>query len=277
MLGTDLSAALRATGREVRVLDLPECDVTRSEHLERALVGAEAVVNCAAYTQVDTAETNRAVADAVNHVAVGALGRLAAARGVYVLHISTDFVFDGTLDRPYQETDVARPLSVYGATKLAGEEALAASGCGQAVVRVQWTYGSAGQHFSGKIRTRARAGGGLSVVADQVGSPTWTRDVAAALVELLGQRAEGLFHYAAAGYASRYEVAAAALELSGLTGTRLTACCTGDFPAAAPRPLNSRFDCSRIDERLSAPRPHWREALGRFLAEWVGGRGDTGA
>lgn len=267
MLGTDLCAALRAAGRCVRGLDLPECDITRPEHLERALEGVTAVVNCAAYTNVDGAEANRDLADAVNHHAVGTLGALAASRGLYVLHIGTDFVFDGELDRPYRETDEPRPLSVYGATKLAGERALEASGCRHAVVRVQWTYGRAGQHFIGKILARAAAADELSVVADQVGSPTWTRDVAAVLGALLDRRAEGLYHYAAEGYASRYEVAAAVLELRGLTGKRLRACRTADFPAAAQRPLNSRFDCRRIEGLLGLTRAPWREALERYLAE----------
>jgi dTDP-4-dehydrorhamnose reductase len=266
MLGTDLCAALRASGWPVVAFDLPECDITRPEQLEPALGGVGAVVNCAAYTNVDGAEAHRELADAVNHVAVGELGRLAAARGLYVLHIGTDFVFDGELDRPYRETDAARPLSVYGATKLAGEQALAASGCTHAVVRVQWTYGRAGQHFVAKILAKAATTDELAVVADQVGSPTWTQDVAGALCELLEQRAQGLFHYAAQGYASRYEVAQAILEVRGLTGKRLRPCRTADFRAAARRPLNSRFDCTRIETLLSQPRPHWRQALARFLA-----------
>lgn len=266
MLGTDLCALLRAAGQRVVALDLPECDITQPEPLARALEGVTAVVNCAAYTQVDGAEANAALADAVNHRAVRTLGALAGARGVYVLHISTDFVFDGELDRPYRETDPPRPLSVYGATKLAGEQALAASGCAHAVVRVQWTYGHAGRHFIGKILARAAATDELSVVADQVGSPTWTQDVAAALGVLLAGRSEGLYHYAAAGYASRCEVAAAVLALCGIRGKRVKPCRTADFPAAARRPLNSRFECTRIEALLPAPRPHWHAALGRYLA-----------
>jgi len=266
MLGTDLCAALRASGRQVTVFDLPEFDITRVDHLEQALAGAEAVVNCAAYTNVDGAEAQRAVAEAVNAQAPGQLGQLAAARRVYVLHISTDFVFDGELDRPYREDDEPRPLSVYGATKLAGERALQASGCPGAVVRVQWTYGKAGANFVSKFLARAAATDELMMVEDQMGSPTWTRDVAGALCHLLDRRVEGLFHYAAAGYATRYEVAQAILALRGLSGKRLRPCRTADFPAAACRPLNSRFDCARIEALGVPPRPPWREALARFLA-----------
>jgi dTDP-4-dehydrorhamnose reductase len=266
MLGTDLCQALRAAGCRVRALDLPEFDITRAEHLEPALAGAAAVVNCAAYTNVDGAESQPNVADAVNHRAVGTLGRLAAARGIYTLHIGTDFVFDGELDRPYRENDVPRPLSVYGASKLAGEQALQASGCAHAIVRVEWTYGRAGQNFVSKFLARAAVTDDLMMVADQVGAPTWTGDVAVALRDLLERRAQGLFHYAAEGYATRFEVAQAILELAGMGGKRLRPCRTGDFPAAARRPLNSRFDCTAIDAVLGQPRTPWRAALARYLA-----------
>ena len=265
MLGTDLGAALRQAGYQVVLLDLPEVDITRPADLERGLAGADAVINCAAYTDVDGAEAQGALAQAVNQEAVGVLGRLAAARGLYVVHLSTDFVFDGALARPYRETDLPHPLSVYGATKWGGELALQAAGCPSAIVRVEWTYGRARASFVSKVLARAAAGVELTMVTDQVGAPTWTGDVAAALTALLAQRATGLFHYAAAGYASRYEVAQAILELRGLTGIRLRPCRTADIPAVARRPLNSRFDCAAIDARLRGPRPPWREALARFL------------
>ena len=266
MLGTDLCQALRAAGCRVTALDQPEFDITHADQVGLALAGAAAVVNCAAYTNVDGAEANRELADAVNHVAVGTLGRLAAAQGLYVLHISTDFVFDGELGRPYRESDVPRPLSVYGASKLAGEQALQASGCKHAIVRVEWTYGRAGQNFVSKFLARAAVSDDLTMVVDQVGAPTWTRDVSVALLDLLERRRQGLFHYAAAGYATRFEVAQAILELRALVGKRLQPCRTGDFPAAARRPLNSRFDCTAIDTVLAHPRPHWRAALARYLA-----------
>ncbi|NLF18998.1 MAG: dTDP-4-dehydrorhamnose reductase [Lentisphaerae bacterium] len=265
MLGSEVGAALRAAGHAVRSYDLPECDVTAPAALEAALEGVTAVVNCAAFTAVDAAESQASRAMAVNGEAPGVLGRLAASRGIYVLHVSTDFVFDGALDRPYREDDAARPLSVYGASKLAGERALAAAGGAQATVRVQWTYGAAGANFVSRFLERAASTTDLMMVADQVGAPTWTGDVAAALVHLLARRATGLFHYAAAGAATRYEVAAAILALRGLYGRRLEACRTADLAAAARRPLNSRFDCSRVDAMGIPARPPWREALARFL------------
>lgn len=270
MLGTDLASMLETAGYHVHGCDLPEVDITRPAQLAKQLAGCAAVINCAAYTDVDGAETHQAAADAVNHKAVADLGRLARQYDLHVIHISTDFVFNGTLDRPYRETDAPRPLSIYGKTKLAGERALAASGCRHAIVRVQWTYGGAGQNFVTKFLQRADGADELLMVADQHGSPTCTQDVAGALIELLRQRAEGLYHYAASGYATRFEVAKAVLEETGMTEKTLKPCRTADFPAAARRPLNSRFDCRRIDGRLTRPRPHWRDSLATFVHKTLG-------
>ncbi len=265
MLGTDLALELRRAGFEPVPLDLPEFNLCDPEQLRRAVADADAVINCAAYTNVDKAESEPALAAAVNAAAPGELGRLAAAAGKYVLHISTDFVFDGSGDRPWRETDTPAPLSVYGATKLDGEHTLAASGCRHAVVRVQWTYGGNGNHFIKKLLERAKAGGDIKMVDDQVGAPTWTRDVSRALVKLLKGQTAGLYHYAAAGYASRLDVAAFVLRELGLE-RRLLPCQTADFPAPARRPLNSRFDCTALDTQLGPGfRRPWQEALREFI------------
>jgi dTDP-4-dehydrorhamnose reductase len=264
MLGTELSALLARKGFEPGVFDLPEFDIRDEHHVRAALDGAYAVINCAAYTQVDRAESERELCRAVNADAVGTLGAVAARRCVYVLHVGTDFVFDGALDRPYREDDEARPLSVYGATKLDGERQLQESGCRNTILRIEWTYGAAGANFVTKLLERARSGAAVKMVSDQVGAPTWTRDVAATLIELLDQQATGLYHYAAAGYASRLQVAQRILEECGLD-THLVPCLTADFSAPAMRPLNSRFDCRRIDALLNRPRPRWEDSLRAFL------------
>jgi dTDP-4-dehydrorhamnose reductase len=265
MLGSDLVPVLEQQGYRVRGFDLPECDITRPRDLEQALEHADIVINAAAYTNVDAAEKNKATAMAVNAEAPGQLGKLAAAAGIRVVHISTDFVFDGQLDRPYREDDPPNPLGVYGASKLEGERRLLSSGCAGLVVRIQWTYGRAGNHFISKFLERARGQDELKMVADQTGSPTWTRDVATALTTLLPQAPVGLLHFAARGYATRFEIAREILALHGLKNKELRPCRTADFPAAAARPLNSRFDCTRIDALLPAPRPHWRDSLRTFL------------
>jgi len=264
MLGTDLAAACRRSGLVVRVFDLPGFDMTDPDQLREAVASVDTVVNCAAYTDVDAAESHFERAYQVNAEAVGHLGELAGAAGKWVLHISTDFVFDGRSDRPYTESDAPNPMNAYGRTKLAGERLLGHSGCEHCIVRVEWTYGTAGNNFPRKLLERARSGQALKVVDDQVGSPTATTEIAAVLCELLESRPTGLFHFASAGYVSRYEMAKFMFDRLGMT-VNLSPCKTGDFRSPAPRPLNSRFDCSKIRGLLGTPIEPWQGPLERFL------------
>ncbi|MBP8912734.1 MAG: dTDP-4-dehydrorhamnose reductase [Phycisphaerae bacterium] len=264
MLGTTLTAAFRRQGFEVCVHDLPEFDLGNLEHLRHAVEAADVVVNCAAYTDVDGAESNAQIAHHVNAEAVGNLGRIAKECGKWVLHFSTDFVFDGRLDRPYVETDTPNPLSEYGRSKLAGERLLQDSGCRCCILRLEWTYGPNGNHFVTKLLRRARAGGPVSVVDDQVGAPTSTSDVAKAVLTMVNKRVTGLYHFANAGYASRYDVAEFVFERLSQPVV-LKRCRTADFPALAVRPLNSRFDCRKIQVLLEEPIAPWQESLEQYL------------
>jgi dTDP-4-dehydrorhamnose reductase len=267
MLGTDLIEILMRRGLVPTTYDLPELDLRNARHLEMALQEADAAVNCAAYTDVDGAESNVEAAYSVNADAVGALGRLAANRNVPVLHISTDFVFDGKGQRPYKEDDPVGPLGVYGASKLKGEQLLAQSGCRYCIVRVQWTYGRAGNNFIKKILEQGRNGRPLRVVDDQIGAPTSTREAALALTELLvrpGGMPQGLFHFAAAGYASRFEAARFVVEKKEL-GVEVIPCKSREFTAPARRPLNSRFDCRKISPFLKEPIKPWQVPLQHYL------------
>jgi dTDP-4-dehydrorhamnose reductase len=266
MLGREVAAVCARRGCEVRSYDLPEFDITNGDQLAPAVAAADAVVNCAAYTDVDGAESQSDLAHRVNAQAVGQLGRLARQGGRWVLHFSTDFVFDGRLDRPYVETDAPNPINEYGRSKLAGEVLLRDSGCSHCLVRLEWTYGRHGRNFITKVVERARTGATLRVVSDQVGSPTATMEVARAVGALLEQRAEGLFHFASAGYVSRYALAAFVLDHLGLR-PGLEPCRTSDHPAPAARPLNSRFDCHKIQPWLSEPIAPWQQPLERFLGE----------
>jgi dTDP-4-dehydrorhamnose reductase len=266
MLGTDAAEACAERGFGVQVYDLPEFDLADPEQLERAVQNADAIINCAAYTNVDGAETHAELAHRVNAEAVGRLGEAAVRTGKWVLHFSTDFVFDGTLDRPYAEADTPNPINEYGRSKLAGERFLDASGCSCCIVRLEWTYGVRGVNFITKLLDRARSGQDLRVVADQVGSPTATREIARVACALLERRTEGLFHLAAAGYASRFEVAKFVLARLGLNN-KLEPCRTSDYPAPADRPLNSRFDCDRIQRLLGGPLDDWQKPLEWFLGQ----------
>lgn len=266
MLATELTAAFRQRGFEVRIHDLPEFDVSNVEHLRRAVDAADIVVNCAAFTNVDGAESQTALAHRVNAEAVGRLGEIARKSGKWVLHFGTDFVFDGRLDRPYAETDAPNPLSEYGKSKLAGERLLEASGCDHCILRLQWTYGPNGNHFITKLLKRAQTGGPVSVVDDQIGAPTATAEVAKASLAMVAKRITGLYHFANAGYASRYDVAAFVFERLP-QHVELTRCRTADYPSPAARPLNSRFDCRKIQAVLPEPIKSWQESLEQYLRQ----------
>ncbi len=266
MLGTDLAAACTRRGFDVRVYDLPECDITNAEHLRQVVRDVDLIVNCAAYTNVDGAEGQAELAHRVNGAAVGRLGELARQDDKWVLHISTDFVFDGRLDRPYVETDATNPINQYGKSKLAGERLLRESGCSHCIVRLEWTYGLYGKNFVTKLVEQARTTDTLSVVTDQVGSPPATTEVAGAVCDLSERMVEGVYHFASAGYVSRYAMAAFILGRLGLKA-ELRPCRTSDYPAPAARPLNSRFDCTKVQRLRSEPARPWQESLGEFLRQ----------
>ncbi len=266
MLGTELTAECTRQGFEVRVHDLPQFDITDEVHLRPAVEAADLVINCAAYTNVDGAESESATAHRVNGEAVGRLGELARKGGKWVLHVSTDFVFDGRLDRPYAEADSPNPISQYGRSKLAGERLLQASGCPHCILRLEWTYGRNGHNFITKLIRRADSGGPVHVVDDQVGAPTATREVARVAATLVRRRLEGIYHFAAAGYASRHDVAAFVFDrLSRQIDLR--PCRTSDYPSPAARPLNSRFDCTKIQAMLGEPIRPWQEPLEQYLRQ----------
>jgi len=264
MLGTDLSRYLKQEGYTVSVWDLPDFDITQPSHLENALAEAQVAVNCAAFTDVDGAEDQPEAALAVNATAVGTLGSLAKQKNIFVVHVSTDFVFDGQSERPYVETDPPCPLNVYGDSKLKGEQLLEQTGCSCAIMRVQWSYGRNGNHFIAKLLERARRGSDLKIVNDQVGAPTWTVDMAKAIRCLIRERCQGLYHFTSRGYASRFDVACFVAEQLGLQNS-ITPCASDAFPAKAVRPKNSRLDTTRIQSVLDHPIRHWQDALSEFI------------
>jgi dTDP-4-dehydrorhamnose reductase len=266
MLGSDLVSVCRKLDYEPVVYDLPEFDITNSDHTRRAVSDADLTVNCAAYTNVDGAESEAELAHEVNAEAVGRLGTIAREAEKWVVHISTDFVFDGEGDTPYVETDTPNPVNTYGESKLAGERFLTASGCRHCIMRVEWTYGRAGENFVTKLIRRAQAGQSIKVVDDQVGSPTATTEVARTICDLLPKQPEGIFHFAAEGYVSRYEMAKFVFEKLFFK-TDMSPCKTSDFRSPAARPLNSRFDCSKIASLLAGTIQPWQYPLEHFLRQ----------
>lgn len=268
MLGTELMGVLGRGGFESEGLDLPEFDITDLQQLKEAVSRADIVVNCAAYTNVEKAESEPELAYAVNGRSVGLLGKYAAAKGISVLHISTDFVFDGRLDRPYTESDATNPISVYGETKLAGEQLLLESGARACILRLQWSYGKAGTNFVLKMIEAAKTRDCLKVVDDQVGSPTATVEVAKAIRNILARKpfAEGIYHYAASGYVSRYEMAKFIFEMAGID-VETVQCKSSEYKTQAKRPLNSRFNCGKIEGLLGETIRGWQGPLEEFVRQ----------
>jgi dTDP-4-dehydrorhamnose reductase len=266
MLGADVAAEFKNRNINYEIFDLPEFDITNERQLLSVIHKAKTIVNCAAYTDVEKAESERDLAYRVNAEAVGQLGTFAKKAGAYVIHISTDFVFDGTSDRTYVETDPPNPINSYGASKLAGERLLLESSCENCIIRVEWTYGLNGNNFVKKLIALAKKNGQLKVVDDQIGSPTATTEIAKVICELLDKRSEGLFHFANAGYASRFDMAKFVFEKLNMP-VALANCKSGDFPSAAKRPLNSCFNCGKIEALLGRPIDPWQKPLEKFLKQ----------
>lgn len=266
MLGSDLAEVCKQQGYEVNIFDLPEFDITNTEQLKSAVDGAGLIVNCAAYTNVDGAQSQSELAHAVNGYAVGELGALARKTNKRVLHISTDFVFDGQLDRPYLESDQPNPINEYGKSKLLGERLLVESGCDHCIIRVEWTYGSAGNNFITKVIELAKDRDELKIVDDQIGSPTATTEVAEVICQLLKEQVEGVFHFANSGYVSRYDVAKFICDKLGKR-VDLKSCKTTEYKTPAKRPLNSRFCCDKIQGLLDKAIRPWEETLEGFLEQ----------
>lgn len=273
-LAHDVAPVLVEAGHQVEPSTSAQVDFRQRGALERALRERrpDCVVNCAAYTAVDRAESEPEQAAAVNREALAELGAAAAALGIHVVHISTDYVFDGRACRPYAEEAPVAPASVYGRTKAEGEAALAASGAEAAVVRTSWLYGAGGGNFVRTILGLAAERERLTVVDDQLGSPTWTRDLAGLIATLVERRVNGLYHYSNEGVASWYDLALAVVEEARAHGARLAVqwvepVPTEAFPRPAPRPAYSVLSKRKVRALLGAPIPHWRASLRRMLEE----------
>ena len=271
-VGWELRRTLGALG-EVVALDSRTMDLSKAEAVRdtvRAIAPA-IIVNPAAYTAVDKAESEPERAHAVNAVAPGVLAEEAARLGALLVHYSTDYVFDGTGEAPWREDDATGPLNVYGATKLAGEQAIAAAGCRHLIFRTSWVYGARGSNFLLTMRRLMRERTELKIVADQIGAPTWCRDLAEAAAQVLAQvRGEdesrwGVYHMTNAGETSWHGFAEAIQALDEFDETvppaRLLPIPGSDYPTPARRPLNSRLDNDRLEQGFGLRLRDWREAL----------------
>ena len=264
MLGHRVVAVAQERGHSVTATDLPELDLVDADAV-RAFVedkAPEAIVNCAAYTNVDACEEHEELATRINGEAAGNVARC----GVPVVHVSTDYVFPGDNRRePYVESDEPAPRTAYGRSKLAGERAVREAGDGHAIVRTAWLFGEGGKNF---VDTMLRLGAErdeVSVVFDQVGSPTWTGHLAPALVDLAERGAAGVYHCAGGGACSWFELAIEAMRLRDLD-CRVVAVTTEEYPLPAPRPAFSVLATEREDGILL---PDWHEGVEAHVKEVV--------
>jgi dTDP-4-dehydrorhamnose reductase len=269
MLGQDLLATAPPqfkvhSGTEVLGRRL---DITNRDRVIAAIARArpECVVNAAGYTKVDEAERETDRAIAVNATAVGALGEECAAHGIRVVHFSTDYVFPGNGSTPYRESDPTSPINAYGLSKLRGEHALAASGARALVIRTQWLFGRAGRSFPRTMWERATANQPTRVVNDQVGRPTYSRDLAQWTWRLVERGIDGIIHAANAGTATWFDVAARIFARAGAPDL-LTPCTSAEYPTPAKRPAYSVLDTTMLEREIGPPRG-WEDALDEFLAE----------
>ena len=246
--------------------DLPDVDVADPASVEELFVREKpsVVVNCAAYTNVDGAETDPDAAFRVNAAAPEILARAAAASAALLVHISTDFIFDGNHPGPYRENDAPNPLSVYARSKLLGEKAVVAIAPQHLIIRTAWLYGPNGKNFVDTILQIARDTGTLKVVDDQAGSPTFTGFLAEYLWKLVACEARGIYNVAGAGTCTWYDLACEAIRLARVNAT-VTPCATADFPRPASRPRNSSLDVGKAERLLGEDMPNWRNGLRRYL------------
>jgi dTDP-4-dehydrorhamnose reductase len=268
MLGLDVQAAAAAAGHEVAALTRAELDITDLAAIAEAVAAAQvdAVINCAAFTDVDGAESDVDAAYAVNGAGAGNVAMAAAGAGAWTVQVSTDYAFDGTKDAPYVESDEPRPLSVYGASKLAGERAVAqAAPDRHTIVRSSWLFGTGGSCFPATMLRLAGEREELTVVDDQVGCPTYTGHLAPALVALAATPLPpaGVLHVAADGECSWFQFAVEIIDRAG-TGTHVKPGRTEDLGRPAPRPAYSVLRSERGAETPLLP--DWRTGLDDYLA-----------
>jgi dTDP-4-dehydrorhamnose reductase len=271
MLGTDLVAAL--DGRAVTALSRHDLDITDLDAVRASVVGHDVVLNAAAFTRVDDAESEEDAAFAINATGAGNLARAAAEVGARFVQYSTDYVFNGTATSPYAEDAPIDPVTAYGRTKAEGERlALANHPDGTYVLRTAWLYGKNGPNFPSTMLRLAAERDNVSVVTDQIGQPTWTADLAAQTVLLLDSDAgAGIYHATNSGQASWFDLARATFEIAGLDPARVLATDSAAFVRPAPRPPYSVLDHGGWASAGLAPMRSWRSALeAAFVAGAIG-------
>ncbi len=268
MLGSSVISAL-AHSPEVVVTPLSsrDCDITNPDAVDATITNAfpDVIINCAAYTAVDAAEDDASAADALNHLAPLYIARAANKADALLVHVSTDYVFDGTASSPYREDDPTVPLGIYGKTKLLGEQAIATTATRYAIIRTQWLYAPHGKNFLLTMLRLFNSRPAISVVSDQIGSPTFTPDLADAIVKValsFQQGQSGIYHFANSGSCSWYDFAISIAALANAS-CQISPIPTSQYPTRATRPHFSVLDTRKLASTFNISIPHWRDALNR--------------
>lgn len=255
---------------EMVFVDRGEMNLSNPSQIVEVLekIEPQIIVSVGAYTAVDKAESDQELCDAVNHIAVKTIGAWAADNNANVIHISTDYVFDGSSETPLKETDEPDPINVYGLTKLHGEQVLCASGAKYVIIRTAWVYSVYGANFVKTMIRLMNERDEIGVVADQVGTPTYARDLANAIMQIIEapEFIQGVFHYSNEGKISWHDFATAIKEIKGFS-TKINAIGSDAFPTSAKRPNFSLLDKSKIKKVYQVAVPNWEDSLKEMLAK----------
>ena len=262
---------LQGSAHEITALGRDQADLSDPEACAAIIAqsDADAVINAAAYTAVDKAEEEKALATIINGDSPGAMARACAVKGIPFLHVSTDYVFDGTGETPWSPSDPVAPQNAYGRSKLAGEEAVRAAGGPHLILRTSWVFSAHGANFVKTMLRLSETRDHLTVVADQIGGPTAARDIAKALLAIapqLGARKGGTYHFAGLPSVSWADFAREIFAKSGRE-TLVADIPTSDYPTPATRPLNSRMNCADLTTDFGVAIPDWRASLGEVLRD----------
>lgn len=253
--------------------DVAELDITKPEHIRDFMEKekVDIVVNCAAYTNVDKAEDDEEMADLLNHKAVKYLAEACKANNATLIHISTDYVFQGNRNTPQKENEPIAPQSVYGRTKAGGEQAVLDSGCRYMIFRTAWLYSSFGNNFVKTMLRLTAEKDKLNVIFDQVGSPTHAKDLAAAIVHVIAndlyKTQQGVYHYSNEGVCSWYDFAKEIASLSGNTRCEINPCHSDEYPSKVKRPAFSVLDKTKVKTELGCKVPYWKDSLIQCISE----------
>ncbi len=268
-LGRDVMDELEARGLEGIGVDIEEMDITDGEACKTVITEAkpDAVIHCAAYTAVDAAEDNLELCRKINGEGTRNIAKVCKALDIKMMYISTDYVFDGGGQRPWEPDDHREPLNVYGLTKYEGEIGVEQNLQKYFIVRIAWVFGLNGKNFIKTMLRLGREKGCVSVVDDQIGSPTYTYDLARLLVDMIQTEQYGRYHATNEGLCSWYEFACEIFKQAGMDEVKVTPVDSKEFAAKARRPGNSRMSKEKLTEKGFGRLPSWQDALSRYLAD----------